>query len=108
MSDAPREIWWNPEGHWSSFDDSEIRCSPSVKYVRADLPPKVKPLVWHGPDVGDEYSASGGGVVYVIRTQTEKGYWVSGVRGYFSTIEAAQAAAQADYEARILAALVQA
>jgi hypothetical protein len=34
---APERIWWNPEGHWSSFDDSEIRYDPSVEYTRTDL-----------------------------------------------------------------------
>lgn len=35
--DAPTEIWWNPSGHWSMYDDSAIRDKPSVRYVRADL-----------------------------------------------------------------------
>lgn len=37
MGEAPERIWCNPEGHWFSFDDSEIRNSPSVEYIRADL-----------------------------------------------------------------------
>ena len=33
VNEAPERIWWNPEGHWSSYDDSAIRQSPSFEYI---------------------------------------------------------------------------
>lgn len=65
----------------------------------------VKPLEWHGPDFEDEYWAASIAEKYLIRAPNANGRWLGGVGGYFQSVEAAKAAAQADYEARILSAL---
>lgn len=66
---------------------------------------KVKALDWHGPDYEDEYWASWLGGIYTIQANTDDGRWLGGVGGNFQSVEAAKAAAQADYEARIRSAL---
>ena len=87
----------------------------------ADLPPKVKPLVWH--ECEGNYPSQkvwcfefpqwmwivqneGGDFVW-CEDVTPSWFPASGVRGVFATLEAAKSAAQADHTARILAALVQ-
>jgi hypothetical protein len=77
--------------------------------------PKVKPLEWirsehKQPDqIGYHAKAICG--PYAIWTNKAQISFVASSAGYFSmvtdTLEAAKAAAQADYEARILSALVQ-
>jgi hypothetical protein len=52
---APERIWWNPAGHWSSFDDSEIRYDPSVEYTRTDL---CIPRAEHEAAVAAAYEAA--------------------------------------------------
>jgi len=75
--------------------------------------PKVKPLVWvtHGGIPGLHEASSPIGWYYNI--WASEGVWYEGdpasgepMRKKYATIEAAKAAAQADYDARILAALM--
>lgn len=66
---------------------------------------QVKPLEWHGPDYEDEYWAASIIGRYTIQAPTGNGRWLGGVGGYFQDIEAAKAAAQADFDVRILSAL---
>lgn len=69
----------------------------------------VKPLEWHKSNMpawdGDWHTTTP--VIYTVRCADENGWkWsFSGGHGYAWSPEAAQAAAQADYEARILSAL---
>lgn len=68
---------------------------------------KVKELEWVGPDSDGEHYSKDGLFLYIVRPKYDsKGYWLTNVGKYFPTREAAKAAAQADYEARILSALV--
>lgn len=68
--------------------------------------PGVKELEWHGPDYEDKYWAAWVGGTYTILAANGNGRWVGGVGGYSPTIEAAKAAAQADFEARIRSSLL--
>lgn len=70
---------------------------------------KVKPLVWHKshmPSWNDDWHTTTP-IIYTIRCADENGWKWSfhGGQGYESSPEFAKAAAQADYEARILSAL---
>jgi len=69
-------------------------------------PVAVKPLEWNGPDCDGEHWASR--EKYVVLASNEDGYWLSGVGGFFPTVEAAKAAAQADFEQRIRSAIIDA
>ncbi len=75
--------------------------------ARADLAaPKVKPLVWvdlHGDGSLYETDVDNPlGYHAVINRRGQLGWWYF---GFYETLEAAKAAAQADYERRILEAL---
>ena len=117
MTEAPERIWMFAKDLPSNL----ITCG-DTEYVRADLPPKVKPLVWQRDSLPNSapqrYRAEvpGGMGDYSVTGSERKNEWQWFRNGYFAdghqhhkamTIEAAQAAAQADYETRILAALVQ-
>jgi len=67
--------------------------------------PAVKALRWKGPDSAGEYHSLDGLWGYIIRHGNGNGVWLTEVGGYFPTAESAKAAAQADYEGRILSAL---
>lgn len=69
---------------------------------------RVRPLEWHriGTFGGDCYDASATGVVYRIVPKADGTFWLTAPSTTTATLEAAKAAAQADYEARILAALL--
>ena len=72
---------------------------------------KVKPLVWREGENSVFLHGAGGGNSYTIMPTMRGGFRVYGVPGNSdgaaekSTVESAKAAAQADYEARILAAI---
>lgn len=66
---------------------------------------KVKALEWHGPDYEDEYWAQMTETRYVIGAPNGNGRWLSTVGGYFQTVDEAKAAAQADFNQRILSSL---
>ena len=126
MIKAPERIWafYTPD----DFDDSatvtayETMQHGGQKYVRADLLPVVKPLVWveHCAQTGGCHSVSvynpnfWGYVIEAPEPEGPFGLWSpdegEGVDSPrlgldYPTIAAAQAAAQADYEARIRANL---
>ena len=72
----------------------------------------VKPLVW-APVLGTNERAHSDGLCYEVAQRTSSGEWFWWLQHIphrlsvpFSTLEAAKAAAQADYEARIRAALI--
>ena len=114
MSEAPERIWawaWNGEARRGQWHTSQI--NDGVEYIRADLSrPKVKPLEWDDwsePHKYWYYSETSFGrysirqaffqeSCFVVVTPTE-------LRISENTLEDAKAAAQADYERRILAAL---
>ena len=121
MTNAPERIWIEDEfgdgddDQWTygTWDVRNYR-GYDVEYVRADLAfpavqPEVKPLVWFEAELpskgGGKFASEG----YTIRRI--EGLWLLDFAGTsksawrFSTLEVAKAAAQADYEARILAAL---
>lgn len=102
---APERIWlgkwWSVAPTKTSEDDAE--------YVRADLAAvpaqvRVKPLVWDEGDEPDEWR-SGPYDVWCELGNFQVYHW-SIVKGDpHETAEAAKAAAQADYDARIFAAI---
>ena len=112
MSEAPERIWaFMPDifDNISVWQDQPSPALDTTEYIRADLArPKVKPLEWYDDDV-DVIEAVGWGVTYSVMTMPSgkgnlrigsKLRWVT-----YPTPEAAKAAAQEDYERRILAAL---
>lgn len=128
MTDAPETIWvqFGRRGELIASNEPEQRPIPEIsdafcQYIRADLPPKVKPLEWTVFDAWtmwvetsidkwsiDDIGKDGeeGCVLFkkngqIVRYFDEDGNdW-----GMWPSIEAAKAAAQADYERRILSAL---
>lgn len=61
---------------------------------------KFKPLVWHGPDIHEEYYARSIIGNFNISCARHDGYrWCMGE--WHPTLDAAKAAAQADYESRL-------
>ncbi len=117
MTNAPERIWLDwPDANRGGIvynEPPERDTQPGqTEYIRADLcQPKVKPLVW--VDRGYEWAwwadTVFGKGAYQIRCEDGIGYLLDldGVTlvDPHGTLEAAQAAAQADYTARILAAL---
>ena len=109
MSDAPERIWlWLDDGTRMVSYPSEPYPADGVKYIRADLArPKVKPLEWmDGWADGTCYDVTPfNPIEYTHRISKLKDGTYHSHFGVFETLEAAKAAAQADYERRILAAL---
>ena len=118
MMDMPETIWaktqeW-PKGSGRIVVYATAQPDPDehrAAYRRADLPPRVKPLVWvksGGSHVMD-HECHTVPTAYTVRYSDENGWkWSAmgiGSYGWAYTPEAAKAAAQADYTARILAAL---
>ena len=67
---------------------------------------EVKALEWHGPDVnGDRHATSILGTYTIRKQQGSMGFWLTQVGGYHRTVADAEAAAQSDYNRRILLAL---
>lgn len=107
MTDAPERIYVGGEGgegNWWSHDSVYARLG---EYRRADLPPKVKPLEWEYHPAG-AIAAPPTGFAYIIDTRM-KGR-VYSLKGFnppreFASMDDAKAAAQADYEIRVLSAL---
>ena len=91
-------------GEWSCSRDA-IAYMPAAPAHPVAV--KVKPLVWEYHPSGT-IAAPPTGQAYIIDTRTKGiAYFVKGVypSPQFDTVDDAKAAAQADYEARILAAL---
>jgi len=111
MSDAPNRIWIKTDdpNNRPFVTRGPLAAPPYTEYVRANLAkPKVKPLVWHKSHfntwAGDWHTVPTG---YTVRCADENGWkWQGNAAfGYAPSDEAAKAAAQADYERRILEAL---
>jgi hypothetical protein len=106
-----RKFRW-PHGYTSAWPmDPKDDRSP-VEYIRADLArPKVKPLVWKwltGENTGFLCSGDSGALSYSIMVSRNRVYGIPGPfdsSAEYETLEDAKAAAQADYERRILGAL---
>ena len=129
MTDAPETIWATAgmadamDGVWEDGltikDKKHIPgfCGWSfegIKYRRADLPPKVKPLEWIS--FGD--AAFVANTPFMIKLRVESfhetswyvtwsvpGYSDEYLSGTLNTSDEAKAAAQAEYDRRILSAL---
>jgi hypothetical protein len=84
---------------------------PADPVIKADSCQRVtvKPLVWHDVDTygGTIWDAVASGVVYRIVHKSDGKYWLTdpSCGTTAPTLQAAKAAAQADYEDRILAAI---
>jgi hypothetical protein len=127
MTDMPELIWAKAEMEYGAivigrFADTVRYLPEGTMYCRADLPPKVRALEWQRDSLPNSapqrYRAEvpGGMGDYSVTGSERKNEWQWFRNGYFAdghqhhkamTIEAAKAAAQSDYEARILSALVQ-
>ena len=117
MSEAPERIWaWTCRKPWeTAWDVDDDEAPPyAVEYIRADLArPKVKPLEWvtlpwSTDSVFYCYAESlFGDFGYGLDNEGAAYYAVPDQVGFIEAEnpEAAKAAAQADYERRILAAL---
>jgi hypothetical protein len=130
MTDMPEMIWvelkpidlGSSDGpFWAVTSGlADIEWDGATAYRRADLPPKVKSLEWVVDSLPNSapqrYRAKipGGMGDYSVTGIERKNEWQWFRNGYFvdghqhhkpMTIEDAKAAAQADYTARILAAL---
>lgn len=78
----------------------------AIPHLSAPCAVEVKELEWRGPDYEDEYWSPSPFGNYTIMHPTAKGRWLGNVGGYFNDIETARAAAQADFERRILSCVV--
>lgn len=117
MDDAPERVLYQPGfvDAWRTDLPPERVHIPAVEYIRSDVAQlaapavKVKPLVWVEIRTGQYFEARVIGILYSVRLGTDAiARWQAGYLGTWRdapTIEAAKAAAQADYEARILAAI---
>ena len=117
MSDAPERIWaWakNPgarlmSGEWRNWDAGY--ALDTTEYIRADLArPKVKPLEWlgggrrwHAGDYVIEDKSYGQREVRRLHRASFGSTYIADFTGE-RPLEAAKAAAQQDYERRVLAA----
>ena len=114
MTDAPERIWATVDIDISAqTTDIYAQDTPDgfvgnpVEYTRADIPVKVKPMVWHRSHINSwnhDFHTTGN-LQYVIRCADENGWkWTAtgqGAFGYCNSPEEAKAAAQSDYETRI-------
>ena len=115
-----RNQWWevvcvSGECDTASITGDTEKAAIAAWNTRADLLPAVKPLVWE--DFGDRGSKSyvfGRACYLIIKwsngrfelCESYPGYQGERIgEGFFDTMKAAKAAAQADYEARIRACL---
>ena len=123
MSDAPERIWAevfrrDEGGHTLTIaGDYPLHKEDSVEYIRADLArPKVKTLEWWQSDTGDWCADTLVGRYQVAEKLRGQWWSCSSPHGPvvkrpewdasdFKSVEEAKAAAQADYERRILAAI---
>ena len=120
MSEAPKKIWLavDRKGRISGVQCAHVEPCDEVKsayheYVLARAAPTVKPLEWR--DLSESHSTAHalfGAYYFIHRSRTGKSWMAtlvdragSNTLGYSESEEAAKAAAQADYERRILSAL---
>lgn len=96
-------------GVWCQAFSSGWESSARVALAAAEVKPRVKPLEWHKSHTTswDDDWHTFLPLIYTIRCADENGWkWSHGGGfGYEYSPSAAKAAAQADYEARILSAL---
>ncbi len=95
--------------------DAKAACAPHYQITLDDLPAvsapvavRVKPLTWDHDHLPGWVFARGGVLSYSIMLSAHRVYGVPGEHdgaAQFPTLEAAKAAAQADYAARIMAAI---
>ncbi len=114
MTEYPERISISPVYKQKRDDDfylidREAFPGRGVEYVRADLSiPRVKPLVWTHHFCG-EMAATGTGTAYIIDTRDKlRLRWLKWPNGHGpdrETLTEMKAAAQADYQARVLACL---
>jgi hypothetical protein len=105
---APTGHFHTPEGDFVSWGDDDA----AVEYVRADLAkPRVKPLEWNTGIV--HWATPLPGMKYVACPNGPGrpcSWWLDGAEAETRQVrpseEAAKAAAQADYERRVLSALI--
>lgn len=116
---APERIWIDPTGVTMGHTDQPHEVTPhDVEYIRADLARataitaaqvEVKPLEWVEIRANQFFEARVIGILYSVRLGTDGVIrWQAGHMGTWfeaDTLEDAKAAAQADYDARILSAL---
>lgn len=107
-TDAEPVAWASSRGNMNNLVSHKRNATFNVPLYAAPPAPsvavKVKALRWKGPDSYGEYHSLDGLWGYIIRCEDD-GHWLTEVGDYFRSPEAAQAAAQADYEARIRSAL---
>jgi len=118
MAEAPEKIWawaldkFNGKPFWAGdIKVSHVPKDGATKYRRADIPAKVKGLVWDR--LGDVFYANGAGQEYSFNLQDMADG--SGFNIYlgsmpltdaeYHTPDDAKAAAQAHYEALVLSCL---
>lgn len=123
MTDMPELIWAKAEMEYGAiviglFADTVRYLPEGTMYRRADLPPKVKPLEWKQYE-GDIFCAKTPWGCYFAQWDDEVGAFFSSLElgdhedpiiiqpQDVASLSEAQDAAQADYETRILSALVQ-
>ena len=103
---APTGHFHTPEGDFVSWGDDDA----AVEYVRADLAkPRVKPLKWEKHPAGI-MASTGQGASYVVDDRQFRPTFIKWPSGNFApdigSLFEAKAAAQADYERRVLSALI--
>lgn len=123
MTHMPEQIWAKAEMEYGAivigrFADTVRYLPEGTMYRRADLPPKVKPLEWKQYE-GDIFCAKTPWGCYFAQWDDEVGAFFSSLElgdhedpiiiqpQDVASLSEAQDAAQADYETRILSALVQ-
>jgi hypothetical protein len=109
MTQTPERIWATMEHrrHWDDKPpESEVRAHHTIEYVRADLSPAVKPLGWESYEPNVYRAATEIGEYVVSHGDLHTPFMgVDSKRRPHKTPDDAKAAAQADYERRILSAL---
>ena len=123
MTHMPEQIWAKAEMEYGAivigrFADTVRYLPEGTMYRRADLLPKVKPLEWKQYE-GDIFCAKTPWGCYFAQWDDEIGAFFSSLElgdhedpiiiqpQDVASLSEAQDAAQADYETRILSALVQ-
>lgn len=99
---AAIDVYENPSNNCLTYNNMHAALTAALPFLQGV---KVKDLRWKGPDSSGEHHALNGLWGYIIRCGNGNGYWLTEIGQYYPTPEAAKAAAQADYEARIRSAI---
>lgn len=122
QQNAPDRIWaWKDKDWdatlWNNHGDPRYTPKQAAEYIRADLAQQVKPLVWDVPSTSNNWihlSDTDFGCYGIHIDGGRHRAWLESSRPPFEiwlgdddvgSVEAAKAAAQADYERRIRSAL---